>query len=329
MAKNKKRKNKGGYSKNKPKLYTIKMPVYTTSMMDEEEGLFGKTTYEELISFLKGRLSLFVSPISTDNRNKTKKTVISKINPTDVSIGDVPALLLQINAFNTNLYDGYFEGNEKINFTRDNKIGSDSNYVLFYPRIVGLTAGKYTRYFLMLVYEDPTKDSGEVSRIAKIVANKILNIPIQNIKMSMILDELKAINTIPELSVRYYSLTESDNNVDVKYASYLNSMKLKKEETRNFKDMPIDTMTELMSDTSEDGNYQKKETWIRWGRREYKISKQLIAEAGEELKETAEKIFNATSVITQNELEEKIHDVEFMIEKMSGVITNYISSYDE
>ena len=329
MAQKRKRKNNGESSKNKPKLYTIKMPVYTTSMMDDVEGLFGKTTYEELISFLKGRLSSFVSPISTDNRNKTKKTVISKINSTEVSIGDVPALLLQINAFNTNLYDGYFEGNEKINFTRDNKIGSDSNYVLFYPRIVGLSASKYTRYFLMLVYEDPTKDSGEVSRIAKIVANKILNIPIQNIKMSMILDELKTINTIPELSVRYYSLTESDNNVDVKYASYLNSMKLKKEETRNFKNMPIDTMTDLISDSTEDGNYQKKETWIRWGRREYKITKQLIAEAGEELKETAEKIFNATSVITQKELEEKIHDKQFMIEKMSDVITNYISSYDE
>ena len=27
-------------------------------------------------------------------------------------------------------------------------------------------------------------------------------------------------------------------------------LKLKKEETRNFKNMPIDTMTELMSDTS-------------------------------------------------------------------------------
>ncbi len=73
MTKNKKRKNKGGNSKNKPKLYTIKMPVYTTSMMDEDEGLFGQTTYEELISFLKNRLSSFVSPISTDNRNKTKK----------------------------------------------------------------------------------------------------------------------------------------------------------------------------------------------------------------------------------------------------------------
>lgn len=324
----KRKSNKQTRNSDKTKVYSIKMPVYITSMIDKEEGLFGKATYEDMITFLKNRLSSFSSPISTDNRNKTKKTVISKIKSTQVAIGDVPTLLLQINAFNTNLYDGYFEGNEKINFTRDNKIGSDSNYVLFYPRIVGLAEGKYTCYFLMLVYEDPTKDSGEVSRIAKIVSNKILNVPIQNIKMSMILEELKAIKEVPELSVRYFSLTEAENGVDVKYASYLDSSKLKKEETRNFKNMPMDTMRELISDTSEDGNYQKKETWIRLGRREYKISKQLIAEAGEELKETAEKIFNATSVVTQQELEEKIHDKDFMIEKMSDVISNYISSYE-
>lgn len=328
MSRNNKKKGKAKNTKEKPKVYSIKMPVYTTSTMDKEEGMFGKATYEEMIAFLINRLSSFSSPISTDNRNKTKKTVISKINSTQVTIGDVPALLLQINAFNTNLYDGYFEGSEKINFTRDNKIGSDSNYVLFYPRIVGLSEEKYTCYFLMLVYEDPTKDSGEVSRIAKIVSNKVLNVPIQNIKMSMILEELKAIKEVPELSVRYYSLTEAENGVDVKYLSYLDSTKLKKEETRNFKNMPMDTMRDLMSDTSEDGNYQKKETWIRWGRREYKISKQLIAEAGEELKETAEKIFNATSAITQQELEEKIHDTKFIIEKMSDVISNYISSYE-
>lgn len=328
MSKNRKKNKQTKSTKDKPKAYSIKMPVYTTSMIDKEDGLFGKATYEDMITFLKNRLSSFSSPISTDNRNKTKKTVISKIKSTQVAIGDVPALILQINAFNTNLYDGYFEGNEKINFTRDNKIGSDSNYVLFYPRIVGLAEGKYTCYFLMLVYEDPTKDSGEVSRIAKIVSNKILNVPIQNIKMSMILEELKAIKEVPELSVRYFSLTEAENGVDVKYASYLDCSRLKKEETRNFKNMPMDTMRELMSDTSEDGNYQKKETWIRLGRREYKISKQLIAEAGEELKETAEKIFNATSVVTQQELEEKIHNKDFMIEKMSDVISNYISSYE-
>lgn len=110
----------------------------------------------------------------------------------------------------------------------------------------------------MLAYEDPTKDAGEVSRLAKIVANKILNVPVQNIKLEMILKELKSIGDIPELSIRYFSLTEAENNIDVKYACYLDSTKLKKEEFRNFKNMPFETMKQLITDTSEDGNYQKK-----------------------------------------------------------------------
>lgn len=326
MGKNKnRRKNKAS---KKPKTYNIKMPVYTTSLMDKEEGLFGKVNYDDMISFLEKKLSSFTFPISSDNRNKTKKTVISKIVSNEVKIGEVPALLLQINAFNTNLYDGYFEGEEKITFAKDNKIGSDSNYVLFYPRIKGLTPDSYTCYFLMLVYEDPTKDAGEVSKLAKIVSNKILKIPVQNIKLSMILEELKHIGDIPELRVKYYSLTESDNNVDVKYACYLDKSTLKKEEVRQFKNMPFTTMESLLSDTSEDGNYQKKETSIFHGKKEYKISKQLICEAGEVLSETAEKIFNATSSITQEELESKVHDKQFMIDKMTSVITNYIGGYE-
>lgn len=304
------------------------MPVFTTHMMDYEEGFLKRVTYDEMISYLKGKLANYTLPISSDNRNKTKKTVISKIIPSDVKIGDVPALLLQINAFNTNLYDGYFEGSERIQFTRDNKIGSESNFVLFYPRINGLSPGHYTCYFLMLAYEDPTKDSGEVSKLAKIVAKQILNVPVQNIKISMILDELKSIGDIPELRIKYYSLTESDNNVDVKYASYLTKTSLKREEIRNFKNMPFTTMESLISDSSEDGNYQKKEITILGGKKEYKISKQLIAEAGEELSETAEKIFNAITAITQDELEHKIHNRDFIIEKMSSVISNYIAGYE-
>ena len=67
---------------------------------------------------------------------------------------------------------------------------------------------------------------------------------------------------------------------------------------------------------------------FRSGKKEYKISKQLIAEAGEELSETAEKIFNAITAITQDELEHKIHNRDFIIEKMSSVISNYIAGYE-
>ena len=310
----------------KEKSYNIKFPVYTTTMLDQTVGLFENVSYNDMIQMIKGKLSKFSTPISSSNRNKTKQTVINGITCHDITIEDVPALLLQISAFNTNMYDGYFEANEKIQITKDNKIGSDTNYVLLYPRIKGLSAETYTCYFLLLVYEDPTKDNGEVCRLAKIVVNKILEIPIQNIKLPMIFDELKDISTIPELQIKYRSISDAENDVDVKYREYLCTQKLEKKKDRVFKNMPRETVIELLADKTDDEDYQQKDTRIVIGKKEYRIKRELINEASEELKETAEKIFNATSAISQTELDTKVHDTDFIVEKLSAVLTNYLSN---
>lgn len=310
----------------KEKSYNIKIPVYTTTMLDQSAGLFDNVSLHDMVQMIKAKLDNFKHPISLSNRNKTKKTVISKIFYQDVQIGNAPALLLQISAFNTNMYDGYFEANEKIPITKENKLGSESNFVLLYPRIKGLSTETYTCFFLMLIYEDPTKDNGEVCKLAKILVNKILNIPIENIKLPMIFDELKDISTIPELQIHYRSISEADNDVDIKYREFLQGGKLEKKKDRLFKDIPRSTMEELLADTTDDEDYQEKDTRIVIGRKEYRIKKELINEASEELKETAEKIFNASSTITQTELDTKIHDINFMIDRLSGVLTNYLSN---
>lgn len=310
----------------KEKSYNIKIPVYTTTMLDQSAGLFDNVSLHDMVQMIKAKLDNFKHPISLSNRNKTKKTVISKIFYQDVQIGNAPALLLQISAFNTNMYDGYFEANEKIPITKENKLGSESNFVLLYPRIKGLSTETYTCFFLMLIYEDPTKDNGEVCKLAKILVNKILNIPIENIKLPMIFDELKDISTIPELQIHYRSISEADNDVDIKYREFLQGGKLEKKKDRLFKDIPRSTVEELLADTTDDEDYQEKDTRIVIGRKEYRIKKELINEASEELKETAEKIFNASSTITQTELDTKIHDINFMIDRLSGVLTNYLSN---
>lgn len=176
------------------------------------------------------------------------------------------------------------------------------------------------------VYEDPTKDNGEVCRLAKIVVNRILEIPIQNIKLPMIFDELKDISTIPELQIKYRSISDAENDVDVKYREYLCTQKLEKKKDRVFKNMPRETMVELLADKTDDEDYQQKDTRIVIGKKEYRIKRELINEASEELKETAEKIFNATSAITQTELDTKVHDLDFIVEKLSAVLTNYLSN---
>ncbi|MDR2126928.1 MAG: hypothetical protein LBP63_08875 [Prevotellaceae bacterium] len=66
--------------KEKEKSYIIKVPVFTTTMKDDTEGLFGKTTFSEMVDMLKKRINDFKSEVVFENRNKTKKTVISKIN---------------------------------------------------------------------------------------------------------------------------------------------------------------------------------------------------------------------------------------------------------
>lgn len=175
------------------------MPVYTTSIIEEETGLFGAMNYAELVEMLKNRITTFKFPIEHRNNYKTMVVVIDGITPIEVKVGDVPALLLKISSYKTNLIDGYFESSEKIHFQKNNKIGSDGNYVLFYPMIKGLQKDKYQHYFLMVIYEDPTKESGEVSRLARIVANKVLKQPVQNIKTPMIMNEL------PQFGIRFCS----------------------------------------------------------------------------------------------------------------------------
>jgi len=309
----------------KEKSYNIKVPVFTTTMKDDTEGLFGKVTYSEMVEMLKSKINAFKSEISFENRNKTKRTVISKIDFTEQFLGENPCLLMRVSAFNTNMYDGYFEADEKIQIQKENKLGSENNYILLYPIIKGYDSRDYTNYFLVLVYEDPTKDNGEVIKIAKNVVNKILNIPIQNIKLPTILDEIKELPTIPELQVKYYGMYNAENDTDIKYREYLQSGRITKSKEDNFKNMPYQTLQDLLSEP-DDPEYQRKTTKLIIGKKEYRISKELINEASEELKETAEKIFNATTSITQDELDNKVHNQDFVMDKLSAILTNYLSN---
>ena len=318
--------------KEKEKSYKIKIPIFTTEMFDDTDGLFGRMTYSEMIDGLKTKINSIQSESSFDNRNKTKKTVISKVNFTEHTIGEVPSLLLQVSAYSTNITDGYFEATEKITIQKDNKLGSETNFVLIYPIIKGIDSQNYTRHFLIVMYEDPTKDNGSVIKIGIIVVNQLLGIPIQNIKLPTILDELKSLKEIPELQIKYYGTRYDKNEIDVKYQEFYQSGRITKSKEDYFKNMPFEKVEEIIKEPCGE-EYQTKKTKVIWGKTEYKISKEMVQnlkEAKEELKETAEKIFNMSAPITQTELDEKaVHNQEFIIEKLSGALTNYLSSYNE
>lgn len=311
----------------KEKSYIIKVPVYSTEMIENAQDMFGGITYNDLLSFLKKKIDDFntiTKAVSFENRNKTKKTVISGIDFTEHKLGETSALLLKISAYSTNLYDGYLEAEEKIEFKNHYKIGSDTNFMMIYPVIKGLDRTKYITYFIVSIYEDPTKNNDEISKIAKAVLNKVLTIPIANIKLPTILEELRAIKTIPELQIKYSSIYNQENEIDVKYREFLISGRVKKQKYDNFKNMPVDRMEELLNET--DSEYQTKETKLIVGKKEYRISKEMLNEANEAMKETAEKVFNASTSITQEELNTQIHDTNFVFSKLQPILENFLST---
>lgn len=314
-------------NKPKEKSYKIQVPVFSTEIIEEGNVLFSDT-YQNLISAIKQKLNDYDGRLSFENRNKTQRTVVSKINCTDHTIGDIPCILLQISAYSTNLFDGYFEDEERHQFEKENRIGSDNNFVLIYPVITGLESCNYTRYFLILVYDDPNKeDSNHLIRIAKYIAKDILSIPVKNIKPKTVLDELRNVGNIPELQVKYYGIYNSENDVDVKFQEYHVGGRIKKSKTNNYKNMPFEMISDLLAETDDSGEYQTKRTIFRIGKKEFRITRQLIKDAEEQYSETAEKVFNAAIGITQSELENNtIYQPDYIIHKLSGVISNYVSS---
>ena len=312
--------------KEKEPSYKIKIPVFTTIINSAESDMFGRITYKDMISDIINRIKSFSTPIDCgDSRNKTKKTIISKIDYKEYTLGEIPCLLLQISAFNTNLYDGYFEANEKIPFQKENKIGSDTNFILLYPFINGIDSNKYTNYYHALVYEDPTKDNDTIIKITKNVLSKVLRFPIRNIKVAALLEEIRKMSVIPELQMRFTGIYNTESDVDVKYVEYLHCGKMKRFKENHFKYMPVEKFQELLSEPS-DSEYQQRETKLIFGKKEYKITQELVNEAKKELEETAEKIFNETIGITQDELDNKIHNHEFVIEKLSSALTSYLTN---
>lgn len=307
----------------------IKMPVYTTMITERTKDLFGNVTYPKMINDLEALLRNFTKwPITRTSYNKPKTIAISGISYEEYDIGDIPVLLLKISSYNTNISNRYFEAAaNKVEITKENKIGSDNNYVVLYPKIDGISSDCYNAYFLMLVYEDPSKDSGEVSKLAKMVATEVLKIPVENIKVPLIIKELAAMKAVSELQIKYSVLGMPENNVNPLFVQYLQGSKLKKEKERKFKDVPAELIEQIIGDSTDAEDYKQKESTIIVGKKEYRI-KSEIAKAGEEIKETAEKIFNAKCSITQEEFETgKIYEPSFILEKASAVLENYLS-YD-
>ena len=310
----------------KEKSYKIKVPVYSSELLENVKGLFGGHSYQDMINYLDKKLDNYIETkpkLSRKKRNKVKEIEIQNIEKIKGFIGGIPIRLFKISAYNTNLIDGFVETKEKITLTKNDKLGSDTNFMLLYPRIIGLNENEYQYQWKILLYEDPTKENRELVSICKTVLEKVFEIKICNIKLDRVLKLLKEKKVISELTMQFNSQSNDENEVETKLREYLVSANLKKIRYENFENVPFKEVEKIISDKDYETEYQKRTIKFSFNKKEIKLTNEF-QEAKDTIKETVEEIFNSEVIINESEIESLFH-TEFILEKLSPIIQEYLS----
>lgn len=309
----------------KGKTYKIKIPVYSSELFEESQGLFENHSYTDMINFLDNKLADFKNnkpKLSIRKRNKFKEVEIQNIEKIDCVIGKIPAVIFKISAYNTNLLDGFVETETKINLKRKDKLGSETNFLLLYPIIKSIESSSYEYQWKILLYEDPTKENSELVSISKLVLDKVFNIKICNIKLDRVLKELKKKKNIKELSLQFFSLTYDENEVDSYMTEYLVNSSLKKQKHENYKNVPFEKVEKLIRDTDYEQSYQKRIIKFHQNSKEIKLTNEY-EEAKDKIKNTFEEIFNSNVDIKENDID-SLFKTDFIIKKMIPVLKEYL-----
>ncbi|MET3035913.1 hypothetical protein ABXT08_07425 [Chryseobacterium sp. NRRL B-14859] len=304
--------------------HKIKVPIFSSEIKEiDEGGLFESNDYNSLINYVKNKINSFVETrnvVTQSRTNKVKEMQISNIEYFDSDFEGIPILLLKITAYNTNLLDGFVETEEKRELKSTDKVGSDTNYMLVYPSIFGVTSSKFTYQFKFFVYDDPTKESHEIISICKLVSNKILEIKVRNLKLDNILKELKQDELLENVEIQLSSQTEETEDPEIKLKQYLVKSKVSKITKNNYKNIPTERFENLLNHS--EGNFIKRTLKVIRNKREYKITQEKHKDDFDRLNNTVEEIFNSQYELNQEDLE-KMFDEEFIFKNLKFALTDF------
>ncbi|MEI6091955.1 MAG: hypothetical protein WCR42_15995 [bacterium] len=330
--------------KQEPKMkeYKIKVPVFLT---EKNKGNF---SYESVISRIETELKHYNSSeqiprIAFKRQNKTQQKVISSINSHKFILGDddlkVPALFLQVTTYNTNLLDGYTEQDGTIKvFDNKTKLGSEKNFMIMFPNLNGYPPN-YEANWLVFVYIDTNKMDSEMINTAKLVVNSVLHLNNIQITREDILSKIKKIK-VPILKIRYTGVDINDE-VDERFINFLVESKTRKDKSETFKNVPFELANQIIDAEYPIDEYQNREVKFIYGNSEYKLTKKLseslpneynefdvlVNEARNIFNEAAEHTFTDSFALFEDELS-KMYNKDYIIDKISPIITNYIKTYD-
>lgn len=307
----------------------IRVPVFRTKTEEEEINLFS-IDREEMVRKTCEKINEFkcsnTKKIILENNGKNYTNEIVKITAERKNMHGSPVVFIQMSAHKTNMRDGYIETSEKIPVTKEVKIGSDHHYIVMYPSAI-IEKGKFKRHWNIFIYDDPNKESQEFIRMSKEMIKIILQIRTSNLKRKDFVEELKVFPIISNLTANFQTVEYINNQYDAVFKDYIVSGKIESKKLFELHNLPNNKIIEMLNN-DEDTAIKRKKICIFAGKKEYRIS-QVIKKDYQHSKEKysllIESIFNESISITEDEYNKKLYDKDFVIEKLEGVVTNYIS----
>lgn len=311
------------------KLMTIRIPVFTTKIEEEEISLFD-IDREEMVRIVCEKIKKFkcssTNKIVLENGSKNYTHEIVKLDAQRKDMHGSPVVFIKMSAHKTNLGDGYIETSEKIPMTKDVKIGSDHHYIVMYPMTIkGRT--KHKRHWHIFIYDDPNKDSQEFIRMVKEMIKRVLCLRICNLKAKDFEEELKEYSIINNVTANFQTVEFTNNIYDANFKDYIVAGKIYSKKEFNLAKIPSNKIIDIINDDG-DITIKKKIFNIPLGKKEYKVSQTIRKDYQKAKTKYAlliESLFNESISITEDEYNTKLYDEKFVIDKLESVVANYMS----
>lgn len=310
----------------------VKVPVYTTEVIENPNDLFGGMQYSNMIDYAKKKIEDFNSVGQSIRIGKSDKTIITEISNVtykEFSLSEIPYLLIRLSAYELNDNDRTVITNEKIKLSPNDKVGHENNFFILFPSINGIVEeGKSIQQWFVFIYEEPNKIGSELIRVVKRFLRIVMDMPVKNIKPAKLLEELEKQSSYPTVELTLTSISNELDEINVIAKEYAVSSYMRKAQIIRYEKMPKKSLIELVTNNSFFKNLYKIKTCVikTGGKKDFKYKAELN-EANEELNEKAEEIFNMSFEISQAE-KENLYQPEFITSKISDVIKNYLASYN-
>lgn len=326
MAKRKKKKTS-------PEETVISIPVYISDLLPiekEDESLFPYTP-KVMIDIAKSKLEAFNSSpnnhLIEDKRSTSPiKHGISYIEVIDLDFNNDKCLLLRVAAYQTNLMDGYYvdaTNSDEHHFSTNDKICYNTYNIILYPKIYkNVLKGKHAAYWHVFLYLDPNKESKIMSKLARHIMSKIINLPIRNVKSEKFLNDIRNTPQFTKVEISLHSYNEGEDSEPDYVTKYKYESKIKRLKTLTLYNVKPEDALSALEDTS--NVCQNTKRTLRFETHEQRVFSS-VQEFRDKLSHTFEDSFNYTVPVLLSDVStKKIFDIDFIKEKMEGLFTRYL-----